>query len=370
MKKLILFFSFLICLASCSSDSTKGQADQYDRSTMLQNWANNIIIPSMENYAQKLTALKTAATDFTTEPDAIKLETLRSQWLEAYKAYQYVAMYNIGKAEELQFSKFCNTYPANAALITTKVNSGNLDLEGPGNDVAQGFPALDFMLYGLSDTDVLSFYTDNSQANNYKTYLNAVVDKLASLNTAVLSDWKNGYKDTFISKTDNTATGSVNRMVNAYIQYFEKEVRSGKVGIPAGRFSTTTLPEKVEGFYSKVHSRELLLNGLQASWDFFKGKQFNSGTNGPSLATYLEFLKANGNGADAETGLNILMDNQFAAAQTAINDMQQNLYQQVITDNNKMLTAFDKMQRNVAYMKTDMVSAMSISIDYTDNDGD
>ena len=370
MKKLILFFTFLLCLSSCSSDSAKGQADQYDRSTMLQNWANNIIVPSMENYAQKLTALKTAATDFTTEPDAVKLETLRSNWLDAYKAYQYVAMYNIGKAEELQFSKFCNTYPASAEKITNKINEGNFNLEGPGNDVCQGFPALDFMLYGLSDTDILSFYTDNSQANNYKNYLNTVVDKLISLNTAVLTDWKSGYKDTFISRTDNTATGSVNKMVNAYIQYFERDIRTGKVGIPAGRFSTTPLPEKVEGFYSKIHSRELLLNGLQASWDFFNGKYFSANTTGPSLAAYLEFLKVQGYGSDADTPLHVVMDNQFSDARTAISDMQDNLYQQVISDNNKMLTSYDKMQRNVTNMKTDMVSAMSISIDYTDNDGD
>lgn len=370
MKKLILFFSFTILLTSCSSDSSQGQSDQYDRGTMLQNWANNLIVPAIQNYDQKLAALKTATVNFTSEPTTSGLEDLRSAWFEAYKAYQYSAMYNIGKAEELQFTKFCNTYPTNTTLITTKIGNGDVTLEGPGNDVAQGFPALDYLLFGLSDTDVLSFYTENALANNYKSYLTAVVDKLVNLNSAVLNDWNGSFKNTFISKTDNSATGSVNKMVNAYVQYFERDVRTGKVGIPAGRFSTAPLPEKVEGFYSKVYSRELLLNGLQASWDFFNGKHFNATTKGPSLAYYLDFLKTQGYGSDAETPLSEVMDNQYSQAYTAIMDMQENLYQQVLTDNNKMLTAYDKMQRNVTYMKTDMMSAMSISVDYVDTDGD
>lgn len=372
MKKLFLFFVFTTVLYSCSSDSSDSPADQYDRSAILQNWADNIIIPSYENYAQKLSALKIATTDFTTNTDEAKLEALKAKWLEAYMAYQYVGMFNIGKAEELQFNKYCNTYPANTTLINNKIVTADTNLEGPANDIAQGFPALDYLLYGLADNGsaVAAIYSNDADGSHYRNYLTAVVDRLISLNTTVLADWNGGYKSTFISRTDNTSSGSLNRMVNAYVQYFEKDVRTGKVGIPAGRFSTTPLPEKVEGFYSREFSKQLLLEGVKASRDFFNGKHFAHATIGASLASYLEFLNVSGNGTDASTPLKVLIDNQFVTARSAINTMQDDLYQQVQSDNAKMLQSFDAMQRNVAYMKTDMVSAMSISIDYADTDGD
>lgn len=372
MKKIFLFLIFAAALYSCSSDSSDAPADQYDRTAILQNWADNIIIPSYENYSQKLAGLKIATADFTTTTDEAKLGNLRSKWLEAYMAYQYVGVFNIGKAEELQFNKYCNTYPANSTLIDSKIANADISMEGPANDIAQGFPALDYLLYGLGDTPgaVVSLYSNEANGSNYKNYLTAVVDRLISLNTVVLADWTGGYKNTFISRADNTSSGSLNRMVNAYVQYYEKDVRTGKVGIPAGRFSTTPLPEKVEGYYSKVYSKQLLLEGVKACRDFFNGKHFGSATTGASLASYLEFLNVTGMGNDATMPLKTLMDNQFATAQSAINTMQDDLHQQIQTDNAKMLQSFDALQRNVAYMKTDMVSAMSISIDYADTDGD
>lgn len=373
MKKLLLFFVSAFTIAGCSSDNdSAAAADQYDRGAMLQNWADNIIIPAYTNYGEKLTALKASADAFTGASSQENLDGLRAKWLEAYLAYQHVAMFNIGKAEELQAGKYINTYPANVTLITNKINSGDMALEGPANDVAQGFPAIDYLIYGAggSSDAVLNMYTTNAQANNYKNYLTAVVNKLITLNTTVLNDWNGGYKNVFVSKTDNTSSGSVNRMVNAFVQFFEKEVRTGKVGIPAGKFSTTPLPEKVEGYYSRQFSKQLLLEALQAARNFFNGKHFGSATTGASLGTYLEFLNATGNGTNGSAPLKNLIDNQFATAQATINVMNADLYQQVVTDNNKMLESFDAMQRNVAYMKTDMVSAMSISIDYADTDGD
>lgn len=372
MKKLILFLFTAVVLSSCSSDSSEGQKDKYDRGAILQNWADNIIMPSLQNYNTQLAALKTAQSAFTAAPNETTLTDLQAKWLDTYKAYQHVAMFNIGKSEEIQFTKYANTYPTDASLINSKIASGNTNIEGPGNDIAQGFPALDYLLFGLADNPAttVEFYTTNTNAANYKNYLTAVTDKLLAISATVFNDWKNGFKAGFISKTDNTSAGSVNKMVNAYVQFYEKEVRTGKVGIPAGKFSSTPLPEKVEGFYSKIYSRQLLIEGLKASQNFFNGTYFGKQTSGASLKSYLDFLGKKGDNENAALMLSDLMNNQFIASATAIGQMMPNLYQQVLTDNNKMLMSFDAMQRNVAYMKTDMVSAMSISINYADTDGD
>lgn len=369
MKKLFLFFVTAALLSSCASDNADSQADKYDRSAMLQNWADNSITPAFNDYNTRLAMLKTAEAAFTTAPNEAALTDLRNKWLDAYKVYQHVALFTIGKAEEIKFTKFSNTFPTSIVLINNKIATADFNLEGPGNDVAQGFPALDYLLFGLADNPaaIVEFYTVNAKAANYKNYLTAVVDKMVSLFTTVYTDWNGGYKATFVSKTENSVSGSVNKMVNAFVYFYEKEVRTGKVGIPAGRFSTTPLPEKVEGYYSRIYSKELLAEGLTACHNFFKGKHYSTGAAGASLKSYLEFL---GSKANDGTQLSVLMDNQFIAAANAIGQMMPSLHDQVVTDNTKMLASFDALQRNVAYMKIDMVSAMNITIDYVDSDGD
>ncbi|PHK27504.1 hypothetical protein VF13_41500, partial [Nostoc linckia z16] len=93
---------------------------------MLVNWADNIIVPSYTAYNQKVGEMHQAAQAFAQAPDLASMDLLKAKWLEAYKAYQHIGMFNIGKAEELQFSKFCNTYPADGALISSKAESGDL----------------------------------------------------------------------------------------------------------------------------------------------------------------------------------------------------------------------------------------------------
>ena len=367
MKKIFLFILTAALASSCASDNGESTKDQYDRSAMLHNWADNIILPAFQDYNTKITALKTAVGAFNAAPTTTALTDVRSKWLSAYKSYQHIAMFAVGKADEIQFTKYCNTYPANATLINSKIANGDVNIEGPANDVAQGFPALDYLLFGLADTPeaTVAFYTDNANADGYKNYLEAVAEKLAALCATVYNEWQGNFKAEYVSKTDNTAPGSVNRTVNAFIYYYEKELRTAKVAIPAGRFSTTPLPDKVEGYYSRIYSKELLSESLTACHNFFRGRHYGTDASGSSLKSYLEFAEV-GN----DVVLSTAMDNQFTVAANAIDALTPNLYEQVITDNNKMLTAFDALQRNVAYMKTDMVSLMNIAIDYVDSDGD
>ena len=47
-----------------------------------------------------------------------------------------------------------------------------------------------------------------------------------------------------------------------------------------------------------------------------------------------------------------------------------NFYDEVQNSNQKMIDAYGALQLVVGFLKVDMTSAMSITITYTDNDGD
>ncbi len=370
MRKLFLVISFAAIIIACSSSDGGGNSgDNFNRTVMLTNWADNIIIPSYTNYQTKVQTLQTDATAFTTSPTQNGLQTLRTSWLEAYKAYQTVTVFNIGKAMEINFKERTNTYPTNAAGIETNISSGTYDFSLLSQFDRQGFPALDYVLNGLAATDaeIIGFYTTNGNAVNYKQYIVNLTAKLKTDADLIVTDWNSGYRDTFVTSNGNAVSSSVNKVTNLFVKNFEKDIRAGKIGIPAGIFSGGTLfPEKTEAFYKNDVCKVLLFEALKAQQDFFNGKHFNSATTGESLKSYLDFLNAVRDGQN----LSDVINNQFTAINSPVNALDVSFSQQINTDNTKMLTAYDALQQNVVYTKLDMMQALNITIDYVDNDGD
>ena len=60
----------------------------------------------------------------------------------------------------------------------------------------------------------------------------------------------------------------------------------------------------------------------------------------------------------------------FQKAKQAVDLLDSNFINQINNDKLKMLNAFDKLQAIVVNMKTNMLSLLSIQVDYIDADGD
>ncbi|WP_264558436.1 imelysin family protein [Flavobacterium sp. N2270] len=370
MKKYLFLITLLSIVFACSSeDGSSSSGDNYNRTALLTNWANNIIVPSYENLQDKVVILNSAIATFNTTPNQTNLDVLRSAWLESYKAYQYVGFFNIGKAEEINFFSKTNIYPTNTAGIDTNIASGSYNFQLLSQYSRQGFPALDYMINGLasSDNNIIEFYTTNSNALNYKQYLTDLIAELSSDVNSILNDWNGSYKNTFIASNGNSVSSSTNRMVNNFVKYYEKDIRAGKVGIPAGVFSSgTTFPEKGEAFYKNDVSKILLNEAVKAAQDFFNGKHYLSSTEGESLKSYLNFLNTVRNGVSLSTTIN----NQFTTINSTNALLNDSFETQILSNNNAMLNSYDALQQNVVYFKLDMMQAFNITVDYVDADGD
>lgn len=371
MKKILLILSLIVLVVACSSNEGDNNTDgnNYDRTALLTNWADNIILPSYVNYQAKVQTLVTNTNTFVATPTEANLQTVRISWLEAYKAYQYISMYNLGKAEEINLNMASNTYPTNTIGIESNISSGTYNLALLSQLDKQGFPALDYLINGLStnEASIVGFYATNANATNYKQYLTAVVSKLKTNIDAVVTDWNSGFRNSYVANNGTSVSSSVNKTTNLFVKNFEKDIRTGKIGIPAGVFSSgVKYPEKVEGYYKNDISKELLNVSIKATQDFFNGKHFNSTTTGEGLKTYLDFLNAIRNGQK----LSDIINNQFATIYTVTNTLNNSFSQQVNTDNSKMIVAYDALQQNVIYTKLDMMQALNITIDYIDGDGD
>lgn len=366
VKLLVVALLFVSCTED--EDPVTTETESFDRSAMLVNWADNIIIPSFENFADVTQRLEEKTLQFTTAPTEANLEALRNTYREAYLQFQTVSLFEIGKSEMINYRSRLNTYPTDRKVILEKIEDEDFNLELPSSYDEQGFPALDFLLNGLAETDAetVAFYSTNSNAEAYKDYLEDISKTINSTTGEVLSHWNNSFRETFVANTSSSSTGAVDRLTNDYIMYYEKFLRSGKIGIPAGIFTGNPAPGTVEAHYSEGLSKDLYLKALETVEDFFNGEHFGSAESGPSYKQYLDYM----NSVKEGESLSALINAQFDATRKQAEKLDPNFVEQVKMNNNLMLGAFDELQKNVVLLKVDMLQSLSISVDYVDSDGD
>ncbi|SFB40324.1 imelysin family protein [Algoriphagus aquimarinus] len=372
-NKVLILFLLLAAMSSCVDSTEKiTQPDvSNDRKEMLTFWVEELILPSYAEFDKDLQAMVISAEEFTTNPTEASLSAFRTSWTEAYISWQNVEMYEVGPAEKYTLRSFYNIYPADVAGIQNNINSGTANLNLPSAYAQQGFPALDFLLNGVAaqDENILAFYQDSEKGAQRLSYVNVLVSRMNTLLDQVISDWKGTAKADFISRTGLDIGSSTASLVNAYVLYYERHVRSGKFGIPSGATiasAGTPNPDKVEAYYKKDISGKLAKTAQLAFSNFFNG--IANGKQGPSLKSYLNSIDAK----DPSTGklLSEYINEQFSIIENLVEALSDDYYYQIETDNDAMVKVYQEMQKAVRILKVDMTSAMSITITYTDNDGD
>ena len=361
-----------------SSDSTTNNSGQsntgqnynddsqssFDRSKMLEFTVDKIVIPAFDDLETKLNSLKLSYDKFNSDMTDGNLDELRNDWLISYKAWQHVEIYDIGKAMKDYYAFKSNVYPVDTVRVKVNIEKGEYDLNNPNNYDSQGFPTIDYLLYGLdNDTSkVINHFKNDQKISNY---LGKIIDELISTTASVNSDWKST-KEEFIKSIENSASSNLNMLINDFIYYYEKRFRANKFGIPGGVFSSSALPDRVEGYYSKIYSKELALEAFSSIKNFFNGiSHENKDISGTGLKSYLDFLDPN-----KTQLLSDEINNQFNIAENSINELNNNFSEQTSTGLLKLLTTYDNIQKAVVLLKVDMLQILNINVDYVDADGD
>lgn len=366
---ILLFVTASLTWIGCGDDeSATGTQidDDFDRSAMLEHWVDGFIIPGYRTYSLAIDSLKSKSSSFVSNPSISTLNNLRNSYRFAYNAWQEVSMFEIGKAEEISLRNFTNIYPTNTEEILNNISSASYNLELPSTISQQGFPAIEYLIYGIvvTDQEVVDLYNNDDR---FKDYLIDLTDRLSTLTNLVYTDWTSGYRETFIADGGSSASSSVNRMVNDYLFYYERFLRAGKIAIPAGVFSGSPLSMHVEAKFTTPLpiNKSLYLTAFSSFQNFFSGDSKYIGS-GPSLGAYLDYISNLTDGADVRGAIDNAIDNVNTVSTTLNNDLQK----QVTEDNSKMLATYDALQAITRLLKVDMLSALNISVDYVDADGD
>lgn len=370
----IVFFSIILVLGSCGNkdkSTTVPEGNPLDREAMLKNVADNIVLPANAKFEVTLNNMISKSDAFRNDPTTATLTAYRTAWEEAYIEWQKIGIFDFGPAADVALNSYMNVYPANVSKINANILSGNTNLEVFESYPAQGFPAIDYLINGSADTDddIVALYVTSEDADKRKEYLLKLNNQMYAKFQAVNMAWKEDYRNKFVSSTGTGLNGSTSLMMNGVIFYYERFIRSGKFGIPSGAMvNGSVLPASVEAYYKKDIGKTLAQTAQQAFVDYFNGKSVTTGVEGPSLKTYLNALDAKD--AATQVLLSETINTQFAVVDTKLNVLTENLSNEVSTNNTAMIAVYNEMQKAVRMLKVDMTSALSVTITYTDNDGD
>jgi len=349
-----------LLLTSCENTGV-GPSDTWDRAAMLEHQTSHFIVPAFQAYSDAAAHLDEAASAFATTADQAHFDALEDALLSAYIAWQSVSFIEVGSSESVALRYRTNTYPTDTATVLTTAMqyTGNSapNFELPSTYDQQGLPALDYLIHGKTLAELQS-------STEIAGYIARLATEVATLAQTAANDWAT-QAESFASDAGTSASAPTNKLANDFVFHFEKELRAGKVGIPAGVFSSVTFPEKVEARYSG-DSKALFLASLRAHQMFFSGTAYDSLSTGPSFAGYLDHL-------DIKEGTVMLSDRiigTFEGARSLAAAIDTTFEEQTRDDAMRMLELYDELQRGVVLAKVDMMQAMNIKVDYVDADGD
>jgi uncharacterized protein len=365
----LMLLSATVLFTACKKENKKVEepTNNFDRKAMFANYADGYIIPAYADMTAKLTTLKERVDQFTADPTDAKLTSLQEAWKTAYITWQKVDMLEFGPAEDVSLRMVVNTYPATVSKINSNIISGSYNLEQFGSRDAQGFPALDYLLNGIGNRqEVLAAYTTDAQASGRKQYLKDITAKMLEKVQSVNNNWS-AYKTAFTESTGTDAGSSLSKMVNSYVLYYERYLRSGKVGLPAGSMTGVAAPQLTEAYYSPELSKELALTAMKAVKDFYDGKSYNGSADGQGLRDYLSAIGTKDNNGKL---MSDVIATEMNEAISAIGSLNGTIREGVTNNRAEMLKVYETLQQIVPLLKVDMVSAFGISITYVDNDGD
>lgn len=373
-----IFFIALACITaalafySCTKSSSGGDPGTgpvtgFDKTEMLKNYTDTIIIPAYSVMQQRIAALQTASDAFLNAPAAATQVTLKTAYESVYLQYERVAAFQFGPAETALLDIFLNFsggldynfntsgaltgFSIDSVTIENNISSGAYDLSSMTRSsfYAQGFPALNYLYFGPNA--ISKFGTNTTKRNKY---VNDVVARMKTLVDNVTTGWT-AYRTEFIANKKTNVGSPIGNLVNQFAYQMDL-LKGPRIGWPFGKQSNGIIfASKCEGYFSGS-SLALATENLTSL------KNTYTGNTGRGIDDYLVYLN--------KTSLNNDVLAQFDAAISALRAIPNPLSASFTTNATSIDAAYKEIQKLLTLLKTDVASATAVQITFMDNDGD
>jgi hypothetical protein len=357
-----IYITLLLGFTSCE-ESEVPEGNSFDRSDMLRNMAQNLIVPAYTELQAAVDVLESSAEDFIQNPDLGSLENSQNAWEIAYGHWQYANAFNFGPAGEQGTRRSLQEELGTFPVSPDKIEAA---LMGPPNfndfnRDTRGFLAVEYLIFGTDGTNeaVVSLFSSQQR----KDYLIGAISDISQRIAEVLSQWNAGYVSEFTQNLGTDAGSSTSMLYNEFVKSFEG-AKNFKLGLPLGRRpgQTQAEPGLVEAFYSGKSAAMLGMH-LSAIENIWYGRS-RQGQNGTGFREYLESVV--GGQALIEA-----TEAQMAEVKIALENLPDiPLAEQVQGSSEAADRLHTEIQKQTRFYKSDMSSLLGISITFSSGDGD
>ena len=368
----LLLLGSMVGFTSCVYTPIKGyNGNSKIDPQYLDFWYWQQILPAYAGYLAQVRRLDEIAGELEKYPE--KLVELKQQYEtaflqdliifdqpyfvgELYGLYPVSARFPVNKAQLEDAVR--NRYSAEA--LSERLDRGVLSPN------ALGYAALDYLLYsGRVDLT-------GETGREYLSFFPVLTRLLVKQAEAVYASYEKG-GDNFVRNDDFSVGGSLNVVLNLLMSNFEAHIRTAKVGIPVGIYGVSVHqpePMTVEAYYhGEGLSTRLLVRSVQAFQRFYDGYPYGESSvkNGAlSFATMLgEYLPP-----AKRTEILQKMEQVFTALHAELDKETTDLARLAATPEGteKLKRVYAELQKVVGILKTEVVSALGLTVTYSDGE--
>ena len=332
--------------------------NQFDRSLILENAAENLIMPAYQDFQGKTDSLNTAIKAFAENPNAEHLNRAQSAWEDASLSWKRAELYNFGPVEDQYLVTSINRWPTSEAGIETAIEEydGSEDYLVRIGSNRKGLPALEYLLFHADNDEVLQEFQDE----NSRAYTLLLAQSLADISQQLIGEWESGYEDEFVASTGNRPNSGITLIANE-MGFVLEMIRMDKIEIPFGKQTMgTPRLQMLESEYAHI-SKEQIRENLRSAQQTFNGGE------GQGFDDYLDALNIKG-----EDGLLLseAINQEYDKALEILASMEGSFESAIMNEKEKVEALIETVQQIYIYTEVDMISQLNLLDTFSDNDGD
>lgn len=331
------------------------QGEVYDRSALLSSMSVEVVEPWYADFAARAAALDDAVVALCEAPDEARLDAARAALLDARVAYARVEVVPVGPFSFLSVADQVDFWPADDVAIDkfvagdAEVVIAQVDRIGVNK---KGLPALEYLLHLDADpTTQLTALADNPRRC---AMLEVLAEDVHQRADAVYAEWDADGANYGAELSEMSGEG-IDMVVNNALAAIEVVARED-LGPPIGTKSGgTPKPESARAWRSRS-SLELTRANLEAFRVLYEGRAGYAG-----LAEFTQIRSERVHG---------LMTAQLEDVDAAITAIPAPLVTAATEHTELVQAAYDEDKELVRLIKTEWMSALGVSLNFSDNDGD
>lgn len=353
------FISFLMLLFACKDDNSSGA--NFDQTTLLTDLYEQVISPTINEFKGESEELDNTIQKLVQTPNLSNLESAQSQWKTTMLVWKKCQLFNIGEVEQTYLENRIQKWPINSTFILENINDtialNSAFIEGIGS-TAKGLSAIEYFIFSVdsSNSDIVSALGNNPRKLEYLAALSTnIKDKAADFELA----WQD-YSSAFKAATGNDFGASISLQVNEMVGELEK-LNKNKIAKPAGLSGTVVNGSLVEAMRSE-YSKELIVSTIEN----LKATFVSNDTQYSGFDDYIDYTKAEFAGEP----LSDKIISQIDQCIEAIESINGPLHTAVVDNPQEVADAREAILQLLVLIKVDLASSLSITITFSDSDGD